>query len=68
MPFELKVYQQRCLDELAEYLRRTWELQDADTAFYERTRRTYHHVETLRGLPYVCVRVEAARQLWQLMR
>lgn len=57
MVFELKVYQQRCLDELAEYLRRTWELRDADTAFYERTRRSYHHVETLRGLPYVCVRV-----------
>ena len=26
-------------------------------AFYEQTRREYHHVETLRGLPYVCVRV-----------
>jgi len=32
-------------------------LQDADTAFYEQTRRPYHHVETLKGLPYVCVRV-----------
>jgi type III restriction enzyme len=56
-PFELKTYQRRCLNELAKYLRRTWELQDADTAFYEQTRRAYHHVETLRGLPYVCVRV-----------
>jgi len=57
MAFVLKTYQQRCLDELSRYLHRTWELQDADTAFYEQTRRPYHHVETLRGLPYVCVRV-----------
>jgi len=57
MAFELKIYQRRCLDELAKYLRRTWELRDTDTAFYEHARRTYHHVETLRGLPYVCVRV-----------
>lgn len=57
MAFVLKTYQQRCLDELSSYLRRTWELQDADTAFYEQTRRPYHHVETFRGLPYVCVRV-----------
>jgi type III restriction enzyme len=57
MAFVLKIYQKICLGEIAKYLRRTWELQDADTAFYEQTRRTYHHVETLRGLPYVCVRV-----------
>ena len=57
MAFELKIYQQRCLDELAKYLRRSWELQNADTAFYEQARRAYHHVETLRGLPYICVRV-----------
>jgi type III restriction enzyme len=57
MAFTLKKYQKICLGEIAKYLRRTWELQDADTAFYEQTRRTYHHVETLRGLPYVCVRV-----------
>lgn len=57
MAFVLKTYQQQCLDELARYLRRTWELQDADTAFYEQTRRPYHQVEALKGLPYVCVRV-----------
>lgn len=57
MAFELKPYQRRCNDELAKYLRRTFELQDADTAFYEQTRRPYHHVETLWGLPYVCIRV-----------
>jgi type III restriction enzyme len=57
MAFDLKKYQRRCLDEVAKYLRRSWELKDADTAFYEQTRRAYHHVEILRGLPYVCVRV-----------
>lgn len=57
MEFALKNYQQRCLDELTRYLRRTWELQDADTAFYEQTRRVFHPVENLKGLPYVCVRV-----------
>jgi len=57
MGFELKVYQRRCLDEVGSYLRRTWELADADTAFYEETRRSYHPIEGLRGLPYVCVRV-----------
>ena len=57
MAFVLKKYQKICLGEIAKYLRRTWELQDADTAFYEQTRRAYNHVETLKGLPYVCVRV-----------
>ncbi|MBN1973831.1 MAG: DEAD/DEAH box helicase family protein [Sedimentisphaerales bacterium] len=57
MAFELKKYQRRCLDELSKYLQRTFELQDADTAFYEQTRRAYNPIETLKGLPYVCVRV-----------
>ena len=57
MTFELKTYQGTCLRKIAEYLHRTYELQDADTAFYEQTRRAYHHVGTLKGLPYVCVRV-----------
>lgn len=57
MPIELKGYQQRCLDELARYLKRTRELDDADVAFYEKTRRTYQEVEALPGLPYVCLRV-----------
>jgi len=57
MGFELKVYQQRCLDEVGKYLRRTWESGDADTAFYEHTRRLYHPIKGLAGLPYVCVRV-----------
>jgi len=57
VPFALKIYQQRCLDELAKYLRRTWELQNAKVAFEEMVPRRYHDVETLKGLPYVCVRV-----------
>ncbi|HOX38815.1 MAG TPA: DEAD/DEAH box helicase family protein [Candidatus Brocadiia bacterium] len=56
MPYQLKDYQQRCLDELARYLRRTVAL-DADTAFYEQTRRPYVDVKELPGLPYVCIRV-----------
>lgn len=57
MSFVLKTYQQRCLDELGRYLHRTWELKDADTAFYEQTRRPYYPIKALQGLPYVCVRV-----------
>ena len=57
MAFTLKKYQKICLGDIAKYLQRTRELHDADTAFYEHTRRKYHHVETLKGLPYVCIRV-----------
>ncbi len=57
MPFMLKQYQERCLKELEAYLRRTHELQNADTAFYEHTHRPYCTVEALPGLPYVCIRV-----------
>ena len=57
MPFELKEYQRRCLDELAAYLRRTVQLDNAGTAFYEATERPYAHVKALPGLPYVCLRV-----------
>jgi len=57
MAFALKPYQKRCIKELAGYLHRTFELKDADTAFYEQTRRKYYHVKALHGLPYVCVRV-----------
>jgi type III restriction enzyme len=57
MPFELKKYQRRCLDEVAKFLRRTWELQNAKIAFEEMVPRHYHDVDALKGLPYVCVRV-----------
>jgi type III restriction enzyme len=55
--FQLKDYQQRCLDELAQYLRRVIAHGRADLAFYEQTGRAYRPVHALPGLPYVCVRV-----------
>jgi len=57
MPFQLKDYQRRCLDELAQFLRRVIAHGRADLAFYEQTGRPYRDVRTLPGLPYVCVRV-----------
>lgn len=57
MSFSLKQYQQRCLDELRNYLRRVVELGRSDLAFYERTERAYANVHALPGLPYVCIRV-----------
>lgn len=56
MIFTLKPYQQRCLDELRAYLRRTGEV-GAKMAFLEKTERPYRSVVQLPGLPYVCVRV-----------
>ena len=55
--FQLKEYQQRCLDELAEFFRQTGKLGEAKLAFYEHTDRAYQDVEDLPGLPYVCLRV-----------
>lgn len=55
--FQLKEYQQRCLDELAEFFRKVREHGEAKLAFYELTDRPYQDVEDLPGLPYVCLRV-----------
>ena len=57
MAFQLKEYQQRCLDELAEYFGAVNRLGEAKLAFYEHTDRVYREVEDLPGLPYVCLRV-----------
>lgn len=57
MAFELKPYQNRCLTELEKYFRRTTELDNADMAFYEQVKRKYYPIQSLEGLPYVCVRV-----------
>jgi type III restriction enzyme len=57
MAFELKPYQKRCLRELERYFRRTTELDNANTAFYEQVNRKYNPITGLEGLPYVCVRV-----------
>ena len=61
--FQLKEYQQRCLDELAEYFRRIVALQGStdkpeSLAFAEKEgRASYQQVRELPGLPYVCLRV-----------
>jgi type III restriction enzyme len=57
MAFELKPYQKRCIKELKQYFRRTTELNNADTAFYEQVKRKYNPIKTLEELPYVCIRV-----------
>jgi type III restriction enzyme len=57
MSLTLKTYQQRCLDELARYLRGVSTTGRADTPFTEQTGRPYYDVAALPGLPYVCVRV-----------
>jgi len=55
--FRLKEYQQRTLDVLSDYFNECVRLSDADTAFYQMTRRPYTPVTTLPGLPYVCLRI-----------
>jgi len=61
--FRLKQYQQRCLDELAEYFRRIIAFQGVTEvpeklAFEEKEGRApYQQVRELPGLPYVCLRV-----------
>jgi len=59
MAFELKKYQKRCLDELAKFLKGSWELRSAKLAFEKQVPRHYYDVKEkeLEGLPYVCVRV-----------
>ena len=57
MVFQLKEYQQRCLDELGAFFRETNRRCAADEAFYAKTKRPYRDVEELPGLPYVCLRV-----------
>jgi type III restriction enzyme len=59
----LKEYQQRALDTLQRYFQLSQRLGDADTAFYQLSgeiyghRVQYHPIESLPGLPYVCVRI-----------
>ncbi len=59
----LKEYQQRALDTLQTYFRLSEQMGNADDAFYRLTRETtghgisYHPVDELPGLPYVCLRI-----------
>lgn len=55
--FALKEYQQRALNALETYFNECARIKDADTAFYECTRRPYIPVAELPGLPYVCLRL-----------
>lgn len=55
--FALKEFQQNSLQALREYYQACFQHGEADTAFYALTRRPYHAVRELPGLPYVCVRM-----------
>lgn len=55
--FSLKNYQIQTLAALRQFLEKTVELNDADTAFYALTRRPYVQPPSLPGLPYVCLRI-----------
>lgn len=57
VPFALKQYQNDVLEALRRYLEKTVELDDADTAFYILTKRPFVQLQTLAGLPYVCLRI-----------
>jgi len=58
MGFVLKQYQRDCLDRLTDFLRRARESGNADTAFWEMTRRNpVQPPEELQGMPYVCLKV-----------
>ena len=55
--FSLKNYQLQTLASLRRFLEKSVELNDADTAFYSLTKRTFFQPPGLPGLPYVCLRV-----------
>jgi len=54
---ELKQYQQDVLNAFRSYLRRSREIDNANTAFYEATGEKYRPVPGLDDLPYVCLRL-----------
>lgn len=55
--FTLKTYQIQTLASLRQFLEKTTELNDADTAFYAVTKRPFTPPPNLPGLPYVCLRI-----------
>ena len=57
MLLPLKEYQERTLETLVEYYQKCLQYEDADTAFYNLTKRTYAPVESLPDMPYVCLRL-----------
>ena len=60
---QLKTYQQRALDVLADYLRLCRQLNNVSTAFYQITESVwgqgipYRRVAELPGMPYICTRI-----------
>ena len=57
MHLPLKEYQERTLETLTEYYQNCLRLNNANTAFYDLTERPYASVESLPGMPYVCLRL-----------
>lgn len=55
--FALKDYQRETLGALRKFLEKTVEFNDADTAFYALTKRSFVPVPSLPGLPYICLRI-----------
>ncbi len=55
--FALKDYQRATLDAVRAWLTDTALSDDADTAFYRRTKRAYQPVEGLPSIPYACLRL-----------
>jgi type III restriction enzyme len=55
--FSLKNYQIQTLAALRKFLEKTVEFNEADTAFYSLTKRSFEPVPNLPGLPYVCLRI-----------
>lgn len=57
MHLPLKEYQERTLETLTEYYQKCLDFQNANTAFYDLTKRPYAPIESLSGMPYVCLRL-----------
>ena len=57
MHLPLKEYQERTLETLTEYYQKCLQYKRANTAFYDLTNRPYAPVESLPGMPYVCLRL-----------
>lgn len=57
MHLPLKEYQERTLETLTAYYQNCLRLQNANTAFYDITERPYASVDSLPGMPYVCLRL-----------
>ncbi|MYB64416.1 DEAD/DEAH box helicase [Candidatus Poribacteria bacterium] len=57
MHLPLKEYQERTLETLSEYYQKCLHFNNANTAFYDLTKRAYVPIESLSGMPYVCLRL-----------